>query len=163
MMSSFEMLQRTLAKMVGINAGMERNVCLNSQHLFQTCHMETSSHHHLPIFMNAAVLNILKDGFVKIDVDLRSLKETEPGNSRRGRGKKCRKQRYRDYYIEPNGCRSKKSFKMAKCVGSGSDSCVANKTKMRRIKFVCEDGRKFRKEVEIVKRCGKRRDNVWGR
>jgi hypothetical protein len=52
---------------------------------------------------------------------------------------------------------------MAKCVGSGSDSCVANKTKMRRIKFVCEDGRKFRKEVEIVKRCGKRKENLWGR
>ena len=68
MMSSFKMLQRTLVKMVDINAGMERNVCLNSQHLLQTCHMETSSHHHLPIFMNAAVLNILKDGFVKIDV-----------------------------------------------------------------------------------------------
>lgn len=90
-------------------------------------------------------------------------KSKKRGNSRRGRGKKCRKQRYRDYYIEPNGCRSKKSFKMAKCVGSGSDSCVANKTKMRRIKFVCEDGRKFRKEVEIVKRCGKRKENLWGR
>ena len=68
MTSSFKMLQRTLVKMVDTNAGMERNVCLNSQHLLQTCHMETSSHHHLPIFMNAAVLNILKDGFVKIDV-----------------------------------------------------------------------------------------------
>lgn len=39
-------------------------------------------------------------------------KNKRKGNSRRGRGKKCRKQRYRDYYIEPNGCRSKKSFKM---------------------------------------------------
>merc|ERR550539_2328874 len=86
-------------------------------------------------------------------------KSMKRGNSRRGRGKKCRKQRYRDYYIEPNGCRSKKSFKMAKCVGTGDGSCVANKTKKRKIKFVCEDGRKFRKEVEIIKRCGKRRDN----
>ena len=48
-------------------------------------------------------------------------------------------------------------------MGSGDASCVANKTKKRKIKFVCEDGRKFRKEVEIIKRCGKRRDNVWGR
>ena len=41
-------------------------------------------------------------------------KSKKRGNSRRGRGKKCRKQRYRDYYIEPNGCRSKKSFKMVR-------------------------------------------------
>ena len=41
-------------------------------------------------------------------------KNKRKGASRRGRGKKCRKQRYRDYYIEPNGCRSKKSFKMVR-------------------------------------------------
>jgi hypothetical protein len=47
--------------------------------------METSSHHHLPIFMNAAVQNILKESFVKIDVDLHSLKETEQGKGRKVR------------------------------------------------------------------------------
>ena len=80
---------------------------------------------------------------------------------RRKVSKKCKKQRYRDYYIEPNGCRSRKPFKMARCVGGSPgdpDSCVANKTKKRKIKFVCQDGRKFRKEVEIVKRCGKRKE-----
>ena len=76
--------------------------------------------------------------------------------------KRCKKQKFRDYFIEPNGCRSKRPYKMARCMdgsggsgGGGAPSCVANKTKMRKIRFVCDDGRQFRKEVEIIKRCGK--------
>ena len=35
----------------------------------------------------------------------------------RKRSKKCKKQKYRDYFIEEHGCRSKRPYKMAKCVG----------------------------------------------
>ena len=79
---------------------------------------------------------------------------------------KCKKQRYRDYFIE-GGCRSRKPFKMARCVAptSGSMTCTATRVKKRKIKMVCKDGRKYRKEVEMVKRCGnrKQRDQPrWG-
>merc|ERR1711974_419907 len=53
--------------------------------------------------------------------------------------RKCTKQRYRDYFIESDGCRSKRPYKMAKCVGGGGNSCVANKTILRKIRFVCKD------------------------
>ena len=60
-----------------------------------------------------------------------SQRSDEPRNSGRKRNnrnrdrdgkrrKKCKKQRYRDYFIEEHGCRSKKPYKMAKCVGSGT-------------------------------------------
>ena len=59
-----------------------------------------------------------------------SQRSDEPRNSGRKRNnrnrdrdgkrrKKCKKQRYRDYFIEEHGCRSKKPYKMAKCVGLG--------------------------------------------
>ena len=76
----------------------------------------------------------------------------ESGKSRRKKKKtrKCTKQRFRDYFIESDGCRfifllkgvtfksisftnqyisrrSKRPYKMAKCVGGGGNSCVANK------------------------------------
>ena len=81
--------------------------------------------------------------------------------------KRCKKQRYRDYFIE-GGCRSRKPFKMARCVSSSSGSggsCAATRVKKRKIKMVCKDGRKYRTEVEMVKRCGnrKQRDQPrWG-
>lgn len=77
--------------------------------------------------------------------------------------KKCRKEKYRDYYIEPDGCRSVKPYKMSNCVGGGRNpnSCSAIKTKPRAVRFVCGDGRKFKKNVEAVRKCG-RKKNVWG-
>jgi hypothetical protein len=86
----------------------------------------------------------------------------------RKRSKKCKKQKYRDYFIEEHGCRSKRPYKMAKCVGpdtseSGNTSCVPTKIKTRKIKFVCPDGTSSRKEVEIVRKCGrKKQKNIWG-
>merc|ERR1712223_820145 len=79
------------------------------------------------------------------------------------RAKKCRKEKYRDYYIEPDGCRSVKPYKMSNCVGGGrnSDSCTAIKTKPRAVRFVCGDGRKFKKNVVAVRKCG-RKKKVWG-
>ena len=68
-------------------------------------------------------------------------REVVPAQRKGGKQrKKCRKQKYRDYFIEPNGCRSRRPFKMAKCVGAGpgggSDdgSCVATKIKKRKVK-----------------------------
>lgn len=73
--------------------------------------------------------------------------------------KKCRKEKYRDYYIEPDGCRSVKPYKMSNCVGE--KSCGPTKTKDRAIRFVCGDGRKYKKSVKAVRRCGRKRD-LWG-
>ena len=67
-----------------------------------------------------------------------SQRSDEPRNSGRKRNnrnrdrdgkrrKKCKKQRYRDYFIEEHGCRSKKPYKMAKCVGSGMASEILKK------------------------------------
>jgi hypothetical protein len=88
------------------------------------------------------------------------------GGSGRGGKKKCRKQKYRDYFIEEHGCRSKKAYKMARCLGpeGNEDSvvCVPTKIKTRKVKFVCPDGSTPRKEVEIIRRCGrKKKSNTW--
>lgn len=74
---------------------------------------------------------------------------------RNKRKKKCKKQKYRDYYIDQSGCRSKRPYKMAKCVSDTSDSCVAKKTKLRTIRFICQNGRNFNKEVEMIRKCGR--------
>lgn len=100
--------------------------------------------------------------------DRGSRDRTKKGNNGgQKRRKKCRKQKYRDYFIEEHGCRSKRPHKMAKCLGPdgnvNSDVCVATKIKTRRVKFVCPDGSSLRKEVEIVRRCGRRKKTSWGR
>merc|ERR1740122_527014 len=79
--------------------------------------------------------------------------------------KNAKKQKYRDYFIEEHGCRSKRPYKMAKCVGpdtseSGNTSCVPTKIKTRKIKFVCPDGTSSRKEVEIVRKCGRKKQKI---
>jgi hypothetical protein len=56
---------------------------------------------------------------------------------------------------------------MAKCVGpdtseSGNTACVPTKIKTRKIKFVCPDGSSSRKEVEIVRKCGRKKQKNWG-
>ena len=80
-----------------------------------------------------------------------------PRNNKRSK-KKCKKQKYRDYFIEEHGCRSKRPYKMAKCVGP--DNCGPTKIKTRKIRFVCPDGSNPRKTVEIVRKCGRKK--VWG-
>ena len=56
----------------------------------------------------------------------RNLKSRKSRNQDRG-DRDCRKEKYRDYYIEPNGCRSVKPYKMSNCVGS--DNCGAVKSR----------------------------------
>ena len=91
----------------------------------------------------------------------RNLKSRPRQQSSAGGGGKenCRKEKYRDYYIQPDGCRSVKPYKMASCVGS--DKCAAVKSRPRAVRFVCADGRKYKKTVENVKRCGRKSD-YWG-
>merc|ERR1712037_472007 len=49
-----------------------------------------------------------------------------------------------------------KPYKMSNCVGGGrnADSCTAIKTKPRAVRFVCGDGRKFKKNVVACSRIG---------
>lgn len=65
----------------------------------------------------------------------------------------CRKEQTREYYSE-NGCRSRKPVKMAKCEGScGTSCCRARKTKRRKVRLICNDGTRYTKDVEIVRKC----------
>nr|CAD7195455.1 unnamed protein product [Timema douglasi] len=65
----------------------------------------------------------------------------------------CRKEQTREYYSE-NGCRSRKPVKMAKCDGScGSNCCRARKTKRRKVRLICNDGTRYTKDVDIVRKC----------
>jgi len=80
-------------------------------------------------------------------------------NKSRNSDQDCRKEKYRDYYIQTDGCRSVKPYKMAKCLGS--DKCGPVKSQSRTVRFVCSDGRKYKKTVENVKRCGRKSD-YWG-
>lgn len=74
--------------------------------------------------------------------------------------KNCRKEKYRDYYIESDGCRSIKPYKMSNCVGG--DICGAVKMKKRNVRYVCGDGRKYKKDVDVVRKCGNKRRDNWG-
>ena len=66
----------------------------------------------------------------------------------------CQKEIKRDFYYE-NSCRSTKKLKMAICVGScGEAQCKAQKTKKRSIKLACNDGSKYTKQIEIIRKCG---------
>lgn len=93
--------------------------------------------------------------------------KTENTRKNRQRKKKrknraCKKQKYRDYFSEEGGCTSKRPYNMAKCVvvdKKKGTQCKTTKTKKRVIRFECQDGRKYKKEVEIVARCGKVRKN----
>lgn len=68
-------------------------------------------------------------------------------------GPTCRKEQTREYYAE-NGCRSRKPVKMARCEGScGSSCCRARKTKRRKVRLICNDGTRYTKDVDIVRKC----------
>lgn len=73
----------------------------------------------------------------------------------------CRKEQTREYYSE-NGCRSRKPVKMAKCEGScGSSCCRARKTKRRKVRLICNDGTRYTKDVEIVRKCACTKKCYW--
>ncbi|KAK0077767.1 hypothetical protein PV325_003479, partial [Microctonus aethiopoides] len=62
----------------------------------------------------------------------------------------CRKEHTREYYSE-NGCRSRRPVKLAKCWGScGNSCCLPRKTKRRKVRLICNDGRRYTKDVDLV-------------
>ncbi|CAG0888765.1 unnamed protein product [Cyprideis torosa] len=66
----------------------------------------------------------------------------------------CAKEKYRDYFRE-NNCRSRKPVTNARCIGKcGSRCCTAKRTKKRRVRLICNDGTRYIKEIDIVRRCG---------
>jgi len=66
----------------------------------------------------------------------------------------CRKEQYRDYFME-HGCRSTKPVRNSVCSGNcGSDCCRPRRSKKRRLKLICNDGTRYTKEIEIVRKCG---------
>lgn len=62
-----------------------------------------------------------------------------------------------------SGSNNNDNVSIASNVGDEDDVCVATKSKKRKIKFVCKDGRQFRKEVKMVRKCGKRKKKMWER
>ncbi|XP_051157460.1 protein slit isoform X1 [Leptopilina boulardi] len=65
----------------------------------------------------------------------------------------CRKENTREYYSE-NGCRSRRPVKLAKCWGScGNACCLPRKTKRRKIRLICNDGTRYTKDVDLVRKC----------
>uniref|UniRef100_T1IM74 Protein slit n=1 Tax=Strigamia maritima TaxID=126957 RepID=T1IM74_STRMM len=66
----------------------------------------------------------------------------------------CQKEQYRDYY-EENGCRSRKMIKTANCIGACGDHCCRpRKTKRRKVRLLCDNGRSYTKDLEVIRKCG---------
>lgn len=66
----------------------------------------------------------------------------------------CQKEIRRDFYYEKS-CRSTKKLKLASCIGGCGDTCCKpQKTKKRSVKLACNDGSKYTKQIEIVRKCG---------
>ncbi|XP_015606545.1 protein slit isoform X1 [Cephus cinctus] len=65
----------------------------------------------------------------------------------------CRKEHTREFYTE-NGCRSRRPVKLAKCWGSCANSCcLPRKTKRRKVRLMCNDGTRYTKDVDLVRKC----------
>ncbi|CAH1393719.1 unnamed protein product [Nezara viridula] len=65
----------------------------------------------------------------------------------------CRKEQTREFYSE-NGCRSRKPLKLAKCEGGcGGSCCRVRKTKRRKVRLICQNGRRYTKDIDIVRKC----------
>ena len=131
-----------------------------------------------------------------------------PGQRKRGRSqrqqasKKCRKEKYRDYYIEPDGCRyilspnphlhpqdenlcnpahydqvgeavqdvqlcwGRQELRLLHCHQDKAQVILTFLFLLRSssfflffraVRFVCGDGRKFKKNVVAVRKCGKKK------
>jgi slit 2 len=86
-------------------------------------------------------------------------------------GGSCRKEQSRDYYVE-NGCRSRKPLKLARCEGACPSAavtatpvgaapgaapggcCRVRKSKRRRVRLVCNDGTRYVRDLDAVRKCG---------
>lgn len=76
-------------------------------------------------------------------------------------GPPCKKVAVREYYTE-NNCRSRKPLKMAKCEGGcGTSCCRARKTKKRKVRLICNDGTRYTKDIEIIRKCACAKKCYW--
>ncbi|XP_041968519.1 protein slit isoform X2 [Aricia agestis] len=67
----------------------------------------------------------------------------------------CRKEATREVITE-GGCRSRRAVRGARCTGACAAApvcCAPRRTKKRKIRLVCPDGKKYTKEIEIVRKC----------
>merc|ERR1719347_1451971 len=66
----------------------------------------------------------------------------------------CRRKKTRSY-LEENGCTSRKLLSQKLCKGSCFDGtcCKPKKSKKKKIGMLCQDGTRYIKSVEIVKKC----------
>merc|ERR1740137_191160 len=66
----------------------------------------------------------------------------------------CRKKKSRRY-LEENGCRSKRLLSQKLCKGSCHDGtcCKPKKVKKKKIGMICQDGTRYVKSVDLVKKC----------
>merc|ERR1711892_1568835 len=66
----------------------------------------------------------------------------------------CRKKKSRRY-LEENGCRSKRLLSQKLCKGSCHDGtcCKPKKVKKKKIRMICQDGIRYVKSVDLVKKC----------
>lgn len=71
----------------------------------------------------------------------------------------CRKKKTKRYYYE-NGCRSRKLISMKGCQGAchGGHCCKPKKLKKKRVKLICQDGTRYIKTIDMVKKCSCRKE-----
>jgi len=72
----------------------------------------------------------------------------------------CRKRKSRKY-IEENGCRSRKLVSQKICKGQchgESGCCKPTKVKKRKIGMICQDGTRYVRSVNVVKKCSCAKD-----
>ncbi|KAF2353684.1 Laminin G domain [Trinorchestia longiramus] len=68
-------------------------------------------------------------------------------------GPSCRKEQFTEYYVE-HSCRSRKPIKNAICSGTcNQDCCKPRRTKLRKVRLICNDGTSYTKEIEVVRKC----------
>ena len=76
-------------------------------------------------------------------------------------GPSCRKEQFTEYYVE-HSCRSRKPIKNAICSGTCSqDCCKPRRTKLRKVRLICNDGTSYTKEIEVIRKCQCTRRCYW--
>lgn len=57
-------------------------------------------------------------------------------------------------YVYDYGCRSRRPIRQFTCKGScGTDCCEPRRYRQKRVAMICNDGTKYMKEVDIVRKC----------
>ncbi|XP_037088606.1 LOW QUALITY PROTEIN: protein slit-like [Pollicipes pollicipes] len=65
----------------------------------------------------------------------------------------CRKNTYKEY-VRENACRSRRPVRNATCGGSCSNACCRpQRWRTRKVRMLCQDGTRYIKQLQVVKRC----------